>query len=335
MVTIKDVARRAGGVSVTTVSMILNNKSNRHSEETIARVKQAAADLGYQPNLRAKSLRENRTGTIGLILPDITNPYYPQVAKQLDEAFKQRGFSTLLLNSNESCDEEIRFLQMFRGGMFDGAVVFSRNLAKLASRFDLQTLEHTVFADDVDPREVPGHPVVSTDNEAGGHLLGSYLYEMGHRKIAFIGGYTNSMVTMGRLNGYRKAFREYGTEIAQRDIFLYDFSAETPRVALDRLNLNEVTAIACVNDIMAHQVIRCLKEAGRRVPEDVSVTGYDNLEMNGYLEYRLTTVEHFPGRLAQATVEQLIRSLEGEEPITETTWITPELVPGTTVRQLE
>lgn len=314
--------------------MILNNKSNRHSKETIARVKQAAEELGYHPNLRAKSLRLDRSYAVGLVLPDIANPFYPEIAKQLDEYLKQRGYSMLLLNSNEAVEEEERFFRMYRGRLLDGMIVFTRNSVKLQDVCKLKADDCAVFMDDVDRKIMKTHPVVATDNENGGYMLGSYLLEMGHRNIAFIGGYTNSDVTMGRLNGYRQAFEEVGLKIPDRNVFFYDFSEETARVALERLNLKEITAIACVNDIMAHQVIGFLTAQGYRVPEDLSVTGYDHLEINRFMGYRLTTVEQFPDRLAEKAVELLMQRLEDREQNAGLHLVEPELVEGTTVRQI-
>jgi LacI family transcriptional regulator len=305
---IADVARLAG-VSPTTVSHVISGR-RPVSERTAAAVAQAMQELGYVPNRAARSLRHGMSQTLGLLVPDISNPYFAELARGAEDAVEARGFNLLLCNTAFDPEREARYLDVLRGRGVDGmlyaagAPPSSERLAQVARTFRL------VIVDE----ELPGVPVetVVSDNERGGQLAGQHLHELGHRAVLAIGGPPALTSSPLRARGFAAAF-DGDARIETVD---GDYRAESAtaavRAALDG-GPRWFTAIFAANDLMALAAIEVLAQDGLRVPRDVSVVGYDDTVYAALVRPALTTVRQPVYRMGWVAAERLMGALNGDD----------------------
>ena len=210
-VTIKDVAEKAG-LSVSTVSLVLNNKPHRISEETRQRVLEVARQMNYRPNRLAVGLIKNRTNTIGLLIPDITNMFFAEIAKGAEMGCQEQGYSMILCNTNDNPQKDIDYVNVLLERGVDGiifvmAVNSSNNKARECYELLRQFEKPVVLVDRVvEELELPS---VATDNELGGYLATRHLLELGHTRIGCITGPMGSQSSKQRLFGYIRALQEY------------------------------------------------------------------------------------------------------------------------------
>ena len=297
--TIGDVADRAG-VSISTVSRVVN-RSAPVEPATAARVREAIVALGYRPNLLARSFRRQVTHTIGLLVPDNANPFFADVARVIEDAGFAEGYSVVLCNSDLSEVKQATYLDVLLAKRVDGLILVSSGLISTADRFDpiRRVFDAGVPCVVVD-RDLGDMPVdqVLVDNDAGGHRAGAYLIGLGHRRFACIAGPNDSTPSAGRIAGFRRALVEAGAPIAPDATVCgngrYDGGADAVRELLRRRV--EFTALFAFNDVMAIGAIGALRRGGRRVPEDVSVVGFDDI---------LASAAHFPAltTVAQPTAQ--------------------------------
>jgi len=315
--TSRDVAKRAG-VSQTTVSFVLNNAPGaRISEEVRQRVWQAARELDYHPNAAAQSLRRRRTHTIGLIIPDNTNPHFWQVAKGVESKADETGYSVLLTSTDLELDKERRALESLKRQRVDGLI--------------LQLFYPDQVMSEVEAMRAQGHAIVTIgrfspdmdgvvpDYGRGCALLMEHLLQLGHRRIAFVFGSVAADASpsrmgsgRGRLAAYRAAVCEHSLD---DDEGLLQRCGPTPEDACEataRLLSLPVhpTAIVALNDFLTIGVYKTVLDAGLRIPEDVSVAGFDDIPMARYLSPPLTTVRAQAERLGEKAYELFHQRLE-------------------------
>jgi LacI family transcriptional regulator, galactose operon repressor len=304
MATIREVAEHAQ-VSVATVSHVMN-QTRFVDPETQERVRQAIKELGYRPNLLARSLRRRETRTIGLLVPDNANPFFAEFARVIEDAGFAEGYSVILCNSDRSETKEAAYIDVLLAKQVDGLIVLSAT-----DRVDLlqRVLDVGVPLVVVD-RNLAGMPVsqVLVANEQGGHLAGRYLAGLGHRRVGCIGGPSDANPSWGRVTGFVRAMREAGADIPPEAIVSGDFryagGEAGMRALLDRdLGL---TAVFAANDLMAIGAMITLRRAGLRVPDDVSVIGFDNILPASMMIPPLTTVEQPVNELGQAAARLLM-----------------------------
>lgn len=287
MVTIRDVARRAS-VSPSTVSNVLNGRP-RASEEVRERVLEAVAALHYTPNPVARSLRTRRHGVIALLLPDIANPFFPEVAKGVEEAANRYGYRVILSSTGGDPKEEQRSVQLI-ARQVDGIIAVSV-LMNATWPGDRHRVRIPVVMVNRRTRRWEGD-FVGIDNRGAAREATLHLIQHGHRRIAFIAGSQGSSASEERRLGYQDALVAAGLprerSLVHRGHLKYEDGQAAVRTFLERSE--RPTAILAADDIMAIGVLEALDEQGVRVPEDVAVMGFDDIWMSSLRRFRLTTV---------------------------------------------
>jgi LacI family transcriptional regulator len=313
IVKLKDIAKRAG-VSQATVSLALND-SPLVRVETAEHIKELAKDLGYQPNTLARGLARRRSGTIGLVVPDIESAYYAQLIRHIDDATQRAGYKLLLAISNDSLQKERSILGGFLANKVEGVLIAPIN----KEQDDLTYLEALkmhgtplVFTSAYYPGV--NAPFVMTDLAEGTYLLVKYLLSSGHRKIAFLCGSKRVSTTYLRLEGYARAMQEFGLKVdpsAYLECRAVDYD-QGYKAAVD-IAARRPDAIITMNDMMALGVINALLSLNIRVPEDISVAGYDNNIFSRISFVPITTVAQDLKSLGRYSVAMLQKILQGEE----------------------
>jgi LacI family transcriptional regulator len=315
MATMRDVAR-AAGTSVATVSHVLN-ETRFVSPELRLRVEEALSSLGYRPDDTARSLRLGRTQTIGLLVPDNSNPFFAGLARLIeDEAFKA-GYTTILANSDEQRDRELKYLETLLSKRVDGLIIAATQhddgaLSQVLERYG----GPVVFIDrEVD---VDGRDTVVFDNEGGGRLVAQHLLQLGHRRLGCIGGPPDVPATAARVKGFLDTLAETGVKLDRDAVVEGDFHFEGGEEAMRRLleRAPEVTAVFAVNDLMAVGALGELNRAGLRVPSQVALVGYDDALPALIASPRLTTVRQPVQAMVSLTIQLLLQriSSEGDHP---------------------
>ncbi|GAP12671.1 transcriptional regulator, LacI family [Longilinea arvoryzae] len=289
MATMADVAREAG-VSVATVSRLLNNLGVV-SPETAARVYAAIEKLSYEPNLLARNLRKNESRVILILSPNITNPYYAHILSGIGDAAAELGYSALIFNTADDPARVREGLEMLKKHRADGAILMASDmncawLLEYADEYPL--VQCSEYGPDVDI------PHVSIDNYRATRDIMEYLIGLGHRRIAHISSENDYISTSLRLKGYRDALAEHGLT-SRDDYIIYasrDYSFKSGKAKARELLAVEPrpTAIFCISDTLALGAITAVKEMGLRVPQDVTVIGFDDVEHTTMFHPYITTV---------------------------------------------
>jgi LacI family transcriptional regulator len=288
MPTISEVAKKAG-VSSTTVSHVINN-TRFVSAETRQHVERAIEEMGYRPNALARSLRSGETCTIGLILPDSANPFFAEVGRSIEMAAFKAGYSVILCNTENDIDKEHSYIDVLINKQIDG-LIFVGAGEDYDSYKKLLDMHVRVVAMDRDYPDLE-MDVVITDNLQGGKLATQHLIEMGHKRIGCISGPSKVNLSAQRVTGYIQALEQAGLAVDQNLIMSGDFHPGSGQEAATRLLAmqNPPTAIFACNDLMAIGVLRAGMELGWRIPQDLAVVGYDDIELASYTTPPLTTI---------------------------------------------
>ncbi len=316
MSTIADVARQAG-VSVSTISNVLNGRIERMSRETLERVQAAIAALDYRPNRAARQLKTGHTPMLGLLVPSIANPMYGYIAREVETSAQERfGHRVVLGNTYRNKDKEVGFFDDLLAHGVRGVIVISSLIDE--QHFE-QAVQRGLVMVSYDRRATPGAASaidhVSVDNHEAARLAAAHLIERGHRELAFV---TASGVTMSRsekIRGFRAAAEAAGladharvidgsTSSEYGDSEMADVGRRlAARIAAER---PRPTGLVAVNDMLAYGLLAGLREAGLSVPGDVSVIGMDGLFLSALMSPALTTVRLPVPAMAQTIVERVI-----------------------------
>jgi LacI family transcriptional regulator len=307
-VTLHDVAALAG-VSHQTVSRVINNSANVRPE-TMDRVNAAILELDYRPNAIARSMVRGITRTLGCISPSLTDPVFTQIIESAQKEARRQGFF-ILTGSASTGDEFLPLLDELLNRRVDGLIIIN---AKDDKR--VQYLQPVVKAGTpiIYIKNSAGNDPVSSvycDDILGGYLATKHLLDLGHQQIAILLGRENEQCTGERLEGYTKAFREFGLTPREDLIQKGDWSPESGNQAAVQLlqEPDSFSAIFAQNDRMAAGAIQALHQAGYQVPEDYSVVGYDNIPLAALINPPLTTVEQPLDDIGQQAASILIRSI--------------------------
>lgn len=301
-VTLRDVAREAG-VSVATVSYVLNDTGSV-GPAVRRKVRTVAQALGYRPNHSAKAMRTGRTQTIGLILPDLRNPFFAELAQSVQNAARRAGYAVFLFDSQDAAQAERDGAEeLVRYGV-DGIV-----WCPATDQDSLADHRHDVPIVVV-ARPIPGYDAVSSDYAAGGEILARYLIARGYRSAGMISGPQTLSSARLRRDGL---VRGLAGDIPVVWEVENPFSVHLTDAAVDRLAGTDVSVIVCGNDLIAIGAIRALQMAGRCVPDDVAVVGYDDIPWAGVIMPGLTTVHQHMSRLGETTVDLLTRRIRDPE----------------------
>ncbi|OAS14391.1 LacI family DNA-binding transcriptional regulator [Paenibacillus oryzisoli] len=310
MATIKDIAERAK-VSVATVSYVLND-TRYVSAEKRKRVLDAIKELKYVPNAVARGLRIRESKTICLVLSDITNPFYPDLARACEEIARSKGFILNMTNTNDQPGALEEAARQLREGRADGMIVttaleFDREvLQSLASQGYPIVMAHRKLD------ELPIDSIVS-DNEGGGYLATMHLIGLGHKRIAFVTGVNGSSVNISRMVGYRRAMAEANLGVLQEWIVSgeakYKPSYDAAGALLRLPEKVRPTAIINLSDLGALSALDAVLDANLRVPEDVAVMGFDDLFFASTRNVQLSTIRIPRYELGKQAVERLFERM--------------------------
>ncbi|QFF98046.1 LacI family transcriptional regulator [Psychrobacillus glaciei] len=308
-ITIKDIAREAG-VSITTVSRVLNNKAEGMSKKTRKTVLQVMGELNYQPNKFARGLVTKRSNMLGLIVPNISNPFFPELCRGAEDEANERNYSLIICNSDDQSQKEENYLRLLQEQQVDGILLSSKNRLSQTSKDQLESgkIPYVLFDRG---EEASNHSGVFLDNEKGGYMAGKHLVDLGHTKIACMTGPLEILNAQQRLAGFQRAFTEASIELPKSSILVGDFQMEVAYlIAKKFLQDNCVTAIFASNDLMACGIYRAAHELGIQIPEQLSIVGFDDIPLVTALIPKLTTVRQGTYEMGRKAIELLLNELE-------------------------
>lgn len=331
-VTIKDIARKTG-LSVSTVSLVLNRKSGRISEKTIRAVMETAEEMHYHPNRVAVGLITKKTQTLGLIIPDIANSFFAEIAKGAEAECQKQDYSLILCNTNDNPQKDVDYVNVLIDKGVDGilfTMAVSSQVHKDSQCFEIvkQAEKPMILVDRAvqDESSDLSAPCVGVDNELGGYLVTKHLLQLEHEKIGFISGPMGEQSSQKRLFGYIKALQEAGVTFDPMLIKVGDYHMETGYRLSGELIEQGVTAIFAGNDMMAYGVYKQAKERGIVIPQDLSVVGFDDLQFSQFMEVPLTSMRQPAYEIGACAVQKIIAWIERPEEEPESVRFRPELM---------
>ncbi|MEC7132230.1 MAG: LacI family DNA-binding transcriptional regulator [Pseudomonadota bacterium] len=310
MPTIYQVAERAG-VSLSTVSRVLNGKAsvNKVLKE---RVEKAVKELNYRPNSVARSLANNRTDSVGVLVPELNAPFFGDL-KQAVESTLRAADKHVIISVGRNCLETEKDAVEFLISRNCDALIMH---AEALSDEYLLELNQSKLPVALVNRQVEGLPEACTslDNEKGGYLATRHLLELGHKDIAYISGPTDKCDASLRLEGHKRALSEAGLPINPQLIFNGDYSEEDGKIGLLELMARDVpfTALVCANDWMASGAISCARDLGMSLPHDLSVVGFDDVVFAHHVFPRLTTVSNPIAEMAEMSAKYILNKVYGQ-----------------------
>jgi LacI family transcriptional regulator len=308
--TVKDVARRAG-VSTSTVSHVLN-ETRWVSEELRRRVREAADDLGFEPNGVARSLKIKRSFTIGLVISDIGNPFFTDVVRGVEDVAQGQGYTVILGNSDEDVEKEAAYLRVLSAKRIDGLI-----LAPAGQDHPyLQRLVGSGFPLVLLDRLVPGlHlPAALVENRDAARIAVAHLIDLGHRRIGMVAGKPNITSTTDRLAGYRLALDTAGIPFDDALVVSGGSQIDKARSATTALLDLSVppTALFVANNLMTIGAVAAIEDRGLAVPADVAIAGFDDFPWADVFRPTLTCIAQPTYELGRAAAELLLRRIDGE-----------------------
>jgi len=307
-ITLDDVAK-ISGFSKSTVSRALGNGINV-DPHTKKKIKEVARRLGYTPNVVARSLRSKKTTTIGVVIADICNPFFPSVVRGIEDTARKKGYNIILCNTDEKYEREKEALETLIQKRVDGLLI-----APVQKKFDdllelkRQKISFVLIGRHFDPLETDH---VITDDVKGAFMATEYLIKKGHKKILMINGPSYISSARERMMGYKKALMENNIKfdaklLKEGALKMEDGYRTIKKAILSKLNF---TAVFAYSDLVAFGVIKALREKGYKVPDQIAVVGYDNIDFGFSAELPLTTV-HIPKyRLGSEGMKLLHRRID-------------------------
>jgi len=308
--TIYQVAERAG-VSLSTVSRVLNGKAsvNKVLKE---RVEKAVKELNYRPNSVARSLANNRTDSVGVLVPELNAPFFGDLMQAVESTLRAADKHVIISVGRNCLETEKDAVEFLISRNCDALIMHAEAL----SDEYLLELNQSKLPVALVNRQVEGLPEACTslDNEKGGYLATRHLLELGHKDIAYISGPTDKCDASLRLEGHRRALSEAGLPINPQLIFNGDYSEEDGKIGLLELMARDVpfTALVCANDWMASGAISCARDLGMSLPHDLSVVGFDDVVFAHHVFPRLTTVSNPIAEMAEMSAKYILNKVYGQ-----------------------
>lgn len=302
-------------LSITTVSRVLNGKSAsyRISEETAQRVRQAAKDYNYSPSKIARGLKIDKTDTIGLIIPDISNPFFADIAQSIEKEARSKGFLLMLCDSGGVIHVEGELIRLLQSHKVEGMIIapvgtnFEHILDAYQSGIPLVVIDR--HDPDIDL------PYITSDNYQGAREAVSYLISMGHSRIACIQGIEQSQPNKERVNGYRDACMTNGIDVDDSLIVGDDFSIENgyrqTRILFSMDN--PPTAIFALSNLISLGTIKAINEIGLNIPKDISILSFDEQPYSAYLGTPMTTINQKKSEIGQLAIDVLMKYISNPE----------------------
>jgi LacI family transcriptional regulator, galactose operon repressor len=310
-VTIADVAREAG-VSTATVSRVMSGVGPARAE-TRARVLDAARALEFRPSLVARALKQRVTRTIGLIVTDIENPYFPQLVRAVEDAANAEGYAILLCNADEDPEREASYLDVLVERRVDGMIVAASSIPTGQGEWLAHAPLPVVLVNTPTPVDVPA---VVSDSRAGGRLAARHLLDLGHRRFGYLMPPPRNVDAPNRLAGVRDELDRGANEPVTIASGHGGPTVEGGEAAMEQLLAAPMgpTAVIAFNDLMAIGALRAIRRAGLRVPEDISLVGFDDIAFAAYAEPPLTTVRQETAEMGRWAVARLTEKITGRPP---------------------
>ena len=334
-ITIKQIAEIAG-VSFSTVAKALND-NKLVNVETKKRIIKIAEELGYFPNLLATGLRRRITKTVGVILNNLTNPYYYETIQEIECYLSSRGYTMILVDSNLNLDTENKNIITMLSKRVDGIIFSPVNANSKNIKLIIENGLKAVYIDCIPNYKDINY--VYVDHETASFIATEYLIGNGHRNILLLNGPKQLTTSNEFLKGYSKALRKNRIKIDKSLILNNDISIDSTYERLinlqqDRPEIIKFTAVLCISDLMAMGIYKALKELGLSIPKDYSVIGYDNIFSSAYLNPPLTTIHSPKKRVGKLSVNLLINQIENIERSGAKKVLEPYLVERESVRKI-
>ena len=307
--TLIDVAREAG-VSPSTVSRILNGTA-RVSDAKRDAVLAAIKRTNFAPNQMAQALKKGRSMTIGIVVQDISSPFFDETLRGVDDGLKDTGFTSVIVSGHWNAQEESDRIRLLLARKVDGIILLS---GRISDDTILQFANHRPIVSTGRSLHTKNAIGFKIDNEYGAHLAVRHLIELGHRRIAFVSGPANHTDAMERLAGYRRALMEADIPLDQNLIAEGNFHEASGLMAVNRLfeTQQQFTAVFAANDLSAYGVRLGLYRKGVRVPDDISLVGFDDLPGSAFTAPPLTTVHQPIYDLGRTATTALLGLINGE-----------------------
>lgn len=297
--TLKDVAK-AAGVSLAAASYAVN-KTGSLGEETRKHILSVAQELGYRQNLSARATRTGKSGAIGFVVPDMTNPFFPSLAQSIVQRARQSGYNVLLADTEGDQVQEAEIIGQLVDRGVDGIVWFPVNDASQPPSSELPLI--------VIDRTIAGCECIQADYRDGGRIAAEYLLSMGHRRIGIIAGPLDVRSMRDRCGGAEQVIKEQA-ELAFS--VSNAFSTELERSVIDAVKAGAASAVFVASDLIAIGLMKFARQIGLHVPEDLSIIGFDDIPWAEYCVPPLTTVEMPVDEMAAEAVDALLRKIDGE-----------------------
>ncbi|NSW76028.1 MAG: LacI family DNA-binding transcriptional regulator [Candidatus Atribacteria bacterium] len=335
-VTIRDVAREAG-VSQSTVSHFLNHTASL-SPETKQRIREAIKKLHYRPHLVARNFKKRRTASLGLFIPDITNLFYAELSRGVADAAREKGYSVILYSTSYQREMEKSFIELVEQGQVDGVVV-SYSLIEDSLWNRLFDCGVPLVLVDIYPF-TSRYPSVVMDNEKGMEMAIDYLHGLGHTEIAYLGEPPYVLTLVKRQRSFLASMQKRGFSVKEKWV-LVEERTQLNRVEIGfslgkRLLQNQSlpTAVVASSDLVAIGAMKAFLSAGMKIPEDISVVGFDDILLASYFHPSLTTIRQPKYEMGKMGVEFLLRLVEGESAF-QNAILEPLLVERNSCRRLQ
>jgi LacI family sucrose operon transcriptional repressor len=323
VVTIKDIAEKVG-VSVTTISRVLNNRGYL-SDNLKKKVQEAMEELNYQPNEVARSLSRKKSNVFGLIIPDISHPFFGQITKHIEYYAYKNGYKLMLCNSLLNKKKEKEYIELLRASQVDGIIMGSHTMKVeeyMAIKLPLVTLDRRI-SDTI--------PYVSSDNYRGGVLATKLLLQKRCKKIAYLSGSLQlNLLAKQRHDAFMDQVRDQQIEyvVRQTDLNGFKYNEYEPMVRELFQEHPDIDGVFASSDLLALQIIRESRRLGRLIPEELKVVGYDGIQIGGAED--VTTIEQPIQEMGKLAVSRLLQQIAGEETPLETVLPVKLLERGTT-----
>lgn len=310
MTTIKEIAELAN-VSTATVSKVINGKDQYISEATRQKILEIVEREGYIPNGIAKSLKMRKTKTIGIIMPDVMNLFFSELARGAEDAAEKRGYSVILCNTDNRESKEEKYLNILQEKMVDGIIMTaaeaSMNKSVKRSKTPMVLVDRDIELDKPVGR-------ITVNNEEGAFMATKFLIERGCKNIGFISSEKKNKPSAERLEGYKRALKEHKLDIDEKKIFLENFTIDSGyKGVISLLEKTKVDGIFCGNDLIAFGAIKGLKEKKVKIPEEVKIIGFDDISMSQFIDPPLTTIKQPIYQLGEEAVKMLVAIIEKQD----------------------
>ncbi len=322
--TIYDVAKEAG-VSIATVSKVINGKG-KISEETRGSVLAIMDRMDYQPSVIASALTGKKTFTLGLLVPDISNPFFAEIARAIEDQSQRYGYSVVMCSTDNKDDKVERYIALLLQKSVDG-IIIATGIDKINILEQLLSKRIPVV---LLAREMPLVAVntVVVDDYVGGSLAANHLLELGHKRMAVLGESAKVVSSRERIRGFRQTMEDEQIPFREEWLKYCDYRIEDGKLkALELLQTEDrPTAIFACNDMLAVGALQAAKEAGVKVPDELSIVSFDNTILATVTDPQLTTIAQPMDYMGKAVVDLIVDELKGSKSIKQRMVLRPELL---------